>query len=483
LRVLIDKQRGQASRTIEQSLEPLVTFALNRLQSLAPDAANEIVAPSGWLTLAEHLTRRLVFALGPTLRIEHIAAKAISLNSKSKSAGPGLALSEAVRAFPGLFETAAHLLGAWVDAQSETLKRLKRDRALLAECFGFDRRASRATKIQAGLSDPHDRGRSVTLIEFSDRARIIYKPRSCDGEELWFAALRWLNQNGIDAGFYIPRLLAREKYCWMEFLQAKACSSLNAVHSFYFRWGVQTALATVLEASDLHKENWIALNSQPILVDAEALGAASSGSHARKKKSLDRQSLPSLLETGLLPFTSRDRAGRYWGIAPFDATLAEIAADSCWPRYKGESQPPWRYLSHLLRGFDAAARLFVKPSSARNFLDEIISRARIGKQRLFFRSSADYARMLRESLEPSLMILPECRKRWLAQKCCASAVNRASGIAEARALLRCDLPKFVIPRKTFRISRKRFSTEVARLRLSRQLLRRRVLLRTRSHYR
>src|SRR2546430_2527207 len=91
----------------------------------------------------------------------------------------------------------------------------------------------------------------------SPRLYVFNKHQPPDGEELWFEALCWLNRNGIRVSFRVPKMLARGNYVWMEFLQIKNCKSCSAVRLFYFRWGAQIALAQILRASDLHRDNWL----------------------------------------------------------------------------------------------------------------------------------------------------------------------------------------------------------------------------------
>jgi lantibiotic modifying enzyme len=136
-------------------------------------------------------------------------------------------------------------------------------------------------------------------------------------------------------------------------------------------------------------------------------------------------------------------------------------------------------VNDLVGGFEGVAEIFAKPDRAREFFDEIIlPLSRTTNGRVLFRASSGYANILRESLEPSKMISVGDRWRWLARECCASAPNRRIGLAEARALLRCDIPKFVARRKIYSPSRKAFSTEVAALKDAARVLRNRVLFRS-----
>jgi lantibiotic modifying enzyme len=465
LKVFLRNTSPKSTATLDEAIAPVVAFAVARLRRTTPTAAKKNLANSAWKTLGRHLAGRLAFALGPTLRLELTAARAVarSLENKNQRRRVGITLQETIHDFPEALATAARLIADWIDAQQELLCRI-----------WHDQKRFRVTAIHPGLSDPHDGGRSVTLVEFADGGRVIYKPRSCAREQIWFGALTWLNRNGFQPFFRVPRLVERQTYSWMESLRTTSCRNSKAVRAFYFRWGAQAALAQILRSSDLHRENWLAVGPQPILVDAELIGTAPA--HSRKKPFQDRQSLSALLETGLLPLTARDRAGLYRGIAPFDSALSQSALVTCWPRCQGALQAPQKYVSDLVRGFEAVAEIVTKLERTREFFDEIIlPLSRTTNGRLLFRASAEYARILRDSLEPSKMISVGDRWRWLARECCASPPNRRIGLAEARALLRCDLPKFTSGRSaTAAASWKTLATAIANLKGSSKILRKRV---------
>jgi lantibiotic modifying enzyme len=460
---------------------PAVRFALTQLQRLKPPASEKVLTKSAWDDLHRDLLARLALALTPTLRLQQTAAKAVARslpvghNGKRRHPSGDVTLLETIIEFPDLLETAAQLISAWIDAQRELLARLVRDKADLCSLL-HAREPFRVTHIRSRLSDPHDGARTVTLIEFVGGRRVIYKPRPSDGEELWFEALCWLNRNGIRISFRVPKMLSRGNYVWMEFLQTKGCNSSSAASLFYFRWGAQIALAQILGASDLHRDNWLAIGSQPILVDAELIGEAEPTSSRAKRGSKHRQSLPTILRTGLLPLVSRDRAGFYRGIAPLDATNSKAAAPKCWPRCGRISQEPSKYVNDLVRGFEAVAGLFENTRTVQRFYKEVVLRTGPQNHRLLLRPTAQYARLLRESCEARNMLAAGERWRRLVRKCCASAAKRRIGIAEARALLRCDIPKFTTRRKAIPASWKQFSAIIAELERTPRLLRRRVLL-------
>ena len=56
--------------------------------------------------------------------------------------------------------------------------------------------------LRCGLSDPHNEGRTVMLLQFA-AGSVIYKPRPGDGEWEWFSFL-----HGMNALSFHPRLRA-----------------------------------------------------------------------------------------------------------------------------------------------------------------------------------------------------------------------------------------------------------------------------------
>jgi lantibiotic modifying enzyme len=102
-------------------------------------------------------------------------------------------------------------------------------------------------------------------------------------------------------------------------------------------------------------------------------------------------------------------------------------------------------------------------------------------RRVLLRASAAYARLLRQSFEARNMVSPSERWRRLVRECCVSAGSRRIGLAEARALLRCDIPKFTTRRRIVPVPQNELSAAIAELKDSSRLLRRRVLLGTRIH--
>lgn len=461
-------------QSIDQMFSPVCRFAVERLRRQAR-CPQTVVAKTAWRDLERNLCERLVFVIAPTSRVHQRAIQALAGNFSPRARSwIDIKPLDIFAEFPGSLETAARLISVWAEAQGELLERVARDRDEISLRFFDKKRPTRVTHIRAGLSDPHERGRTVTLVQLANRDRVIYKPRPCDGELLWFEAQRWLNRNGLLIPFRIPKILSRKNYAWMEFLPRSPCKNLREVRQFYFRWGAQAALAQILGATDLHRGNWLAAGAQPILLDAESIGETEVD--WRGERAAQDRRVPAILRTGLLPITARDRVGFYRGIAPFDGIMISdtAATPQCWPRYRRAIRRPSSYVKETGAGFAAVADLFAAKQMRTAFFEDVM--LRIPKdRRLLLRATKKYFRLLCESLEPRWLIARGQRWRWLVQHCCASAIDQSAGIAEARSLLSCDIPKFTVCRRAVG-SREAFSTRIAELKKSVRLLRSRVRL-------
>jgi len=401
------------------------------------------LAPSVWVDLADQLkswlSRLLESALSARLAIVFSSKKLSDKNSDVFSIHAGFTASqvgpsEFFQFLPGAKETVDLVLDDWIKAQSLTLSRLHRDWNRLSPILPSGSR-KRLKHITPGLSDPHDRGQTVTLLEFAGGGRVVYKPRGCEGERIWFSALEWLNREGFRTSFQIPDLISRRKYCWMSYIEHRGCRSIPAIRRFYFRWGAQAAIAQLLGCADLHRQNWIASGEHPVLIDAEMLGDAFS---RRNREDADRHLHP-VLRTGLLPLFANDGVAPYSGIAPFDPSGSKKEAKTFWPIYRGRSEPPAKYVSEIVEGFVAASR-FVCDSRRRKLCEQLITQAahRVSL-RVLKQATIQYRRILDESLKPAHMQKRGQRLSYLLKRC---GRGRTDAI-EARCLFRCSVPRFV----------------------------------------
>ncbi|WP_435971586.1 type 2 lanthipeptide synthetase LanM family protein [Streptomyces sp. Qhu_M48] len=125
--------------------------------------------------------------------------------------------------------------------------------------------------IEPGAGDGHRNGRSVMLLRFADGTRLVYKPRPLAVHRHFNALVTWYNTLPGAVDLRTLRLLDRGDYGWVEFVVAHPCASAEEVETFYRRQGALLALLHLLDGTDLHHENLIAVGAHPVLVDVETL--------------------------------------------------------------------------------------------------------------------------------------------------------------------------------------------------------------------
>lgn len=158
-----------------------------------------------------------------------------------------------------------------VDAEVELLTRFATDRAAVVAALLDGVEPGPVVKIVAGLGDPHQRGRSVSMLVFADGMRVIYRPRDT-GTHVRFADLvRRLNDAVPDLDLRPVTVLARPGYGWLEHIPRRSMTDLGEVDRFYLRQGALLALLHVLDGADIHCENLIACADQPVLIDVETM--------------------------------------------------------------------------------------------------------------------------------------------------------------------------------------------------------------------
>ncbi|WP_159041892.1 type 2 lanthipeptide synthetase LanM family protein, partial [Streptomyces aureus] len=160
------------------------------------------------------------------------------------------------------------------DAVAEALERFADDHALLVTSgllveSGGD--PVPLVGIEPGAGDGHRGGRGVTLLSFADGTRLVYKPRPLAVHRHFNDLVAWFNGLPGTVDLRTLRLLDRGAYGWVEFVAARPCASAAEVETFYRRQGALLALLHLLDGTDLHHENLIAVGAHPVLVDVETL--------------------------------------------------------------------------------------------------------------------------------------------------------------------------------------------------------------------
>lgn len=163
----------------------------------------------------------------------------------------------------------------WIEETTSLLARLANDRAEIAATFNGGTMPGLVKKIEAGLSDRHNSGRTVIIVTFETGLKLVYKQRSLSPEVSFAKIVGWCNRQGRNVPGYLPLktllVLNRQNYGWMEFVEPKPCQALEEVKRFFWRAGEILALVYSFNGSDCSAENLMANGEHPFLIDLETL--------------------------------------------------------------------------------------------------------------------------------------------------------------------------------------------------------------------
>lgn len=186
----------------------------------------------------------------------------------------------------------------------EFLSRLTRDWDSIRDTLTGGEDPGKLEDFTAGVGDTHRQGRSVLIAHFTSGFKLVYKPRPMALDVHFQELLGWLNDRGNEPSFRILRVLNQGEYGWVEFVEFRACNTLEEVSRFYRQQGAYLAVLYALDATDFHTENLIAEGENPVMLDMEALFHARIASAAATSPAQEitiRTLGNSVLRIGLLP--------------------------------------------------------------------------------------------------------------------------------------------------------------------------------------
>jgi type 2 lantibiotic biosynthesis protein LanM len=157
----------------------------------------------------------------------------------------------------------------WLAACGEFVQRLQADLEEITYLFHAGQPLGNVIKLIPGRSDPHHGGRSVFLLKFAAGLKLVYKPRSLELDQAFFALLSWCHASGLTPGLKTLQVLSRPTHGWMEYVEQLPCANSQQVHSYYQRSGMLLGLLYVLGGTDIHYENLVACGEHPVIIDLE----------------------------------------------------------------------------------------------------------------------------------------------------------------------------------------------------------------------
>jgi lantibiotic modifying enzyme len=420
-----------------------VAYGWNELTNAAAAHLFARITTKARTSLRTHLLRTLEQITRPSLELEWesfvLAMNSLGLRADPRAQErmflrdrPSHRLFFLFKKFPMLACLWSLAIRQWQDHVVEVFDRFAADEKMIVRTLFGNLPAGRIKDLRPGLSDPHNGGRSVTLI-VCEGGRVIYKPRSGTGESSWFELITWMNRHRFQPELQAARVLLRRNYHWMEHVEATSCRNQAAVRRFYTRLGGMIAVAYLLKAVDCHRENVIAAGEQPVLVDVDALWHVSPVTRT--------QSLATVLyQTGFFPSSKRR------SLQSRSCVLGGSSAGKHLARIAGRATDAGDYTKQIIGGFSRAWNCLMATSRGRSFLLKKLCQIRRQPRRWIYLATETYGAILRASVAPSALQSEEGRKALIARLCSRSSIKPAVIRAEVRALSRLDLPYFV--RKT-----------------------------------
>jgi class II lanthipeptide synthase len=393
-------------------------------------------------SLRRHLRKTLARITRPCLELEwksfKLATSALGLATSDEALTermflrerPGDRLALLFQKFPVLARLWCLTIRQWCDHVVEVLKRWRQDRRAVRNFFFSKQVVDTVTDVRPGLSDPHNRGRSVTLIEFNGGCGVIYKPRSGKSESAWFSLLAWMNRNGFQPKLRLARLLLRKDYYWMEYVAVASCENQAAVRRFYEQMGGLIAAAYLLKAVDCHRENLIAAGECPVLVDIDALWHVSPLTKTQSPTDV-------LYRTGFFP-NSRPAS-----LQSRSSVLGRSTTGKHMARIAGKPVSAAPYTNEIIAGFSRGWNCILGTPGRRAAFLRIVRRVRSQRRRWIYRATEGYGAVLQASIQPEPLRSTAARQAPITHTCQGRAPTRAVAKAEIEALTRLDLPYFV----------------------------------------
>jgi class II lanthipeptide synthase len=252
-------------------------------------------------------------------------------------------------------------------------------------------------------------------------------------ESTWFSFLDWMNRNGFRPKLPIARVLLRKGYYWMEYVEPASCKSKAGVHRFYERIGGLIAAAYLLKAVDCHRENLIAADENPVLVDIDALWHVSPLTKTQSPVDV-------LYRTGFFPNSKRR------SLQSRSSVLGKTIRGAHLARIAGKPVEVANYNEDIVKGFVQGWDTLIGRPATRAAFYRKVRRVCSQERRWIYRATETYAAILRTSLQPLHLRSKAAREAFIIRSCLHRAPKRTVAKAEFGALQRLDLPYFT--RKT-----------------------------------
>jgi type 2 lantibiotic biosynthesis protein LanM len=335
---------------------------------------------------------------------------------------------ELLKEYPGMLKLFAVVTNQWLETTNELLSRLETDIAEIQKVFNNGMDTGKVTDIDMGVSDRHNGGRTVAIISLDSGFKLAYKPRSLGMEETWFNLLHYLNKEFSQDLFKFVKVLNKDTYGWMEYMEHLPCSDEDEIMQYYRRAGAILCMVHLLRGTDCHYQNLIAHGSYPVLIDLETLFHSYTRElyiNTEEYSAEDMENYYSVLRTGLLPGKGFVQDGKTFDLSGFGGGTAgypkmhqwvDVNTDSMRQEYtdrkstlpsnlpsvKDKFFSASNYVGEISNGFWEVYVYMMREKSKFLSLELFLAFAN-QKCRFVFRPTALYFALLSKSIEPKYL--------------------------------------------------------------------------------
>jgi len=268
-------------------------------------------------------------------------------------------------------------------AMKELFWRVESQLSQISACFMNGHEAGQLTDFSADAADAHNGGRFTAQLTF-EGGKILYKPRDCRGDVLFY---EMVSAHFADMSSAPKCLTVDDAYGFCEFIENQPAETAAEAENFYYGMGGLCAVIQMVGSCDMHMENLLAHGRYPVPVDLETIFAAAyqTADHASAKREGFFSDLHlSLYESGMIPV--RQDKKNY-------SPLTDLSErNRCAPVINGVKQSVCNYQEPFFEGFREGYRRCI---ANRDDFAAWIGRFGETAVRKVLRNTVDYYRCLK----------------------------------------------------------------------------------------
>ena len=351
------------------------------------------------------------------------------------------------------------------------LRRLTKDKNDLNAVLGVSL-PIQVQNIYTNLSDPHKGRQSVAIIEFSDKKKVVYKPRSLSCDEVYIKTTRIIDKENELKN---PLLINKKNYGWTEFINRREPCNTSEVQRYYKNLGKIFALIDFIGGVDFHEENFIIHQMSPVPIDLEGVF-----SPIEIPPEVDSVKIPDEFKihqidaicilpryqyfdqskriVPLGPLVLEDKILRAKSLIPrilnensLDAKLAEFEENEQSRQHiihlNGKPIDPCNYQEYLIEGFEESYEdILEKKQEIKSIIDKYHDKSLLIRR--LFRPTLDYALIMRDCTSYQHLKSASNLEAWLQDQLTDGIdhMNDADKLmiikSEVKQLIKMDIPAF-----------------------------------------